>query len=160
MPNLTRLLNNTVAVEAARLRIRLFNAAASLLLLGVACLTALIGLVFLLVGMYQSLAEGLPAWQAGGLTALAVLIIAGVLLLVSRRWIIGRPPPPAGATISSVARDLRQTAERGINAGEVLAGKGVKPFDLALVAFIAGLVLSKSVSTRREPPPRQRDHSG
>lgn len=77
MANLSRLLQETITAEAARLRLNLFNAAWSLLLLGIAVVLALIGMTFLSVGIYQSLAEVLPEWLAGGLTAVVVLIMAG-----------------------------------------------------------------------------------
>lgn len=161
MPNLSRLLHDTVAVEVARLRASLFSAAFSLLLLGIAALISLIGVVFLLLGAYQSLAEALPAWQAGGLTAIALLLIAALLVLVNRRRIsVSRLPPPVEPPLSSVARELRQTAERGITAGEMLAGKAIKPFDLALVAFIAGLIVSKSVYPRRPIQQRRSELGG
>lgn len=147
-------------MEVARLRASLVNAAFALLVLGIAALMSLIGVIFLLVGAYQSLAATLPAWQAGGLIAGAVLLIAGLLIYVNRRRMSTRRlPSPAASPISSVAKELRQTAERGITAGEMLAGKGMKPLDLALAAFIAGLMVSKSVCLRR-PTQQRRGESG
>lgn len=61
-----------------------------------------------------------------------------------------RLAPPLQPTISSVARDLKQTADKGIAAGEMLSGKGMRPVDLALVAFIAGLIVSRRGAPRRQ----------
>lgn len=161
MPRLSRLLHDAVAAEAARLRGSLFHAALSLLLLAIAALVALLGMVFLLVGAYQSLAELVPAWQAGGIIAVAILIIAGLLALVSRwRMSRRRVPPPTDPTISSVAKELRQTAERGVAAGEMLTVRSMKPFDRALAAFIAGLIVSRSVSARPQTQERRSDPGG
>lgn len=152
MANLSRLLHETITAEAARLRVNLFNAAWSLLLLGIAVVLALIGMTLFSVGIYRSLAEVLPEWLAGGVTAVVVLIMAGFFFFLSRQRMLPsrRAPPPLQSTISSVAKDLKQTADRGIAAGETLSGKGMRPVDLALAAFVAGLIVSRRLGPRRQ----------
>ena len=44
----------------------------------------LVGIVFFSVGVYQSLAEQLEAWQAGGIVGLVLILLAVILALVAR----------------------------------------------------------------------------
>ena len=67
MLTLVQLAREKVATQADRLKLGLYNAGTALLMLVVAALISLIGAVFLLSGMYQSLSRVIPAWAAGGI---------------------------------------------------------------------------------------------
>jgi membrane protein implicated in regulation of membrane protease activity len=117
---LSQLVRDAVATEAARLRSNLRDAVMGVLLLMVGGLIGLIGLAFLIVGAYGSLVQSLPAWQAGGIVACGVLVLAGVILLLGYRFLGGRRPPPRGRRLedSAVAAEIRRATEEGIGAGE------------------------------------------
>lgn len=154
MLRLPQLARDMVAAEAARLRAGLIDAAVALVLLAVAALIALVGLIFLLVGAYQSLAGVLPAWQAGGIVALAVAVVAGALALwASSRLSRRRPRRPAEPPPTAVSEEIRRATERGVDAGEMLSRSGLSAFDLTLAAFVAGLVVSRTSRPRN----RRRD---
>jgi type VI protein secretion system component VasK len=142
---LAQLARELVATETARLRLGLFRVASALLMLSVAAVILLIGTVFLLSGIYQSLVKVTSAWQAGGIITLVTLVVAaGLAFWARRRLSVGRRPPAADRPpVSEVAEQFRQATERGINAGEELK-RGLRPIDLALSAFIAGMIVSRS----------------
>jgi hypothetical protein len=143
---LVQLAREKVATQADRLKLGLYNAGTALLMLVVAALISLIGAVFLLSGMYQSLSRVIPAWAAGGIITLVTLLVAALLLYGARRRLsIGRrPSAAANPAVADVADELRQATERGIKAGEELK-RGLRPIDLVLSAFIAGMVVSRSI---------------
>jgi hypothetical protein len=147
---LSQLVGDAVATEAARLRAGVRDVVAGVLLLIIGGLIGLIGLVFLLVGAYGSLVQVLPAWQAGGIVAFAVLVLAGVIVLWGYRSLGGRRPPPRARRFddSAVAAEIRRATEQGIGAGESLSRSGLSAFDLTLAAFVAGLVVSRTGRSR------------
>jgi Kef-type K+ transport system membrane component KefB len=157
---LAQLAREIVATETARLRLGVFNVAIALLMLVIAAMISLAGGVFLLSGIYQSLLQVMPPWEAGGIITLLTLLVAALLLLWARRWLpVGRrSPAAANPPTSEVSEELRQAAARGIKAGEELK-RSLGPIDLVLSAFIAGMVVSRSTraaSLRR----KTRKHTG
>lgn len=157
MRNLPQLVHDIVASEAAKLRASLFDASFTLLLLAMAAITCLVGGVFLWVGVYQSLHRALPAWQAGAIVAVGVIVVAGLIAFWSRRRMLARRAPrPAEAPSSAVSEELRKATEAGIDAGEILSRSGMNPVDLTVAAFLEGLVVGRS-ARRRPPPPDDRD---
>lgn len=152
MRNLIQLFRDTIVAEFARLRLGLFSIAASLILLAVAGGICLIGSAFLLYGVFDSLSRLMPTWMAGGLIALGVIVIAMLLAYWGRQRLVVRSlsPPLADATSTPAAEQMRKVAESGINAGEMLKRSGLRPGDLAIAAFIAGLVMSRSTRERHK----------
>lgn len=157
MLKLSQLVRDAVATETARLRASVRDVVLGVLLLIIAGLIGLIGLVAFLVGVYGSLVQALPAWQAGGIVALAVLVLAAVILFLGYRSLGGRRPPPRGRRIddSEIAAEIRRATEQGIGAGEWLSRSGLSAFDLTLAAFVAGLVVSRR--SRSSSKERRRD---
>jgi hypothetical protein len=112
-------------------------------------LTALGCLAFVSVGVYDSLREILPAWQAGlivggGLVAIALLVTL-IVVLVILKWSkkAGRAekkPPP-------VQEQLDDIAHLGETIGASL-GKGVRTTDVMIAALVAGTVLGASPALR------------
>jgi type VI protein secretion system component VasK len=145
---LAQLARGMVASETARLKLGLFRVGTALLMLTVAAVILLIGASFLLSGIYQSLLQYTSPWAAGGIITLVSLLIAALLLFAARRRLsVGRRPsavssPPA----AEAAEELRQATERGIRAGEEIK-RGLRPIDLVLSAFIAGMIVSRSART-------------
>jgi hypothetical protein len=151
---LSQLAREIVATQSARLKLGLFNVGTALLLLATAAVISLVGAVFLLYGLYQTLLQFTPPWTAGGIITLLTLLVALILLFWARRRLsTGRVPaatahPPA----SEAAEEVRRATERGISAGETLR-HNLRPIDLVLSAFIAGMVLSRGA---RPASPRDR----
>ncbi len=146
MFNPSHLVRELIATGTAKLRLSLYDFGSALVLLIIAASVCLLGLVFLLYGIYQSLLLAtLPPWMAGGTIALAALLVALLFLLLARRRLAGtrHPPPPASRLIAEMSEQLNEATERGIKAGEQLS-RSVKPIDLALSAFIAGMIASKA----------------
>ena len=146
MFRLAQLARGLVATEADRLKLGLFRIATALLRLAIAAVVLLTGAIFLLSGIYQSLLQYTSPWAAGGIITLVSLLIAALLLFTARRRLSSiRPRSSAAASPpdAKAADELRQATERGIKAGEELK-QGLRPFDLLLSAFIAGMVVSRS----------------
>ena len=140
-----QLLREAASTEAARLRASLGRLATSVMLAMVAGLVAIIGVVFLLVGAYQSLNHTLPPWQAGGLVAVALrpviaLLLAGRLALRSRG--------DSRQRRQHSGEGLRAAAGQGRRAGEAMRHAGLRPVDLMLAAFVAGLATARSRRSR------------
>ena len=151
MPKLAQFARGFVAAEADKLKLGLFRVGTALLMLTVAAVILLTGAVFLLSGIYQSLLQYISPWAAGGIITVVSLLIAALLLIAARRRLSsgssGQRAPPAASPADAEAVDaLRLATERGLKAGEELK-KGLRPFDLVLSAFIAGMVVSRSVRT-------------
>ena len=148
MLKLAQLARGLAAAEADRLKLGLFRVGTALLMLAVATVILLTGAIFLLSGIYQSLLQYTSPWAAGGIITLVSLLIAALLLFAARRRLsIGRRPSVAASPpAAEAAEELRQATERGIKAGEELK-LGLRPIDLMLSAFIAGMVVSRSART-------------
>jgi len=145
---LAQLARGFVEAETVSLKLGLFRVGSALLLLVVAAVIFLTGAIFLLSGIYQSLLQYTSPWAAGGIITLASVLVAALLLFAARRQLsIGRRPSGvASPALAEVSEELRQATERGIRAGEELK-RGLRPIDLVLSAFIAGMVVSRSART-------------
>ncbi|MDT8387373.1 MAG: phage holin family protein [Thiogranum sp.] len=146
MFNPSHLVSEFIATGTAKLRLSLYDFGSALVLLIIAASICLLGLVFLLYGIYQSLLLAtLPPWMAGAIIALAALLVALLFLLLARRRLTGtrRSPPTGSQPVADISGQITEATERGIRAGEQLS-RSVKPVDLALSAFIAGLIASKA----------------
>ncbi|MGD8830408.1 MAG: hypothetical protein PVF57_07370, partial [Pseudomonadales bacterium] len=134
----SRVLREVVAAQAGEVRRRLYRMVlGTVLLAGV----LLIGLVFLLLGAYQSLAELLPTWQAGGLVALGALLICLLLLLLAglnRRYRVSRRGPQRRDT------EPNQAAEIGASVGKMLSQYQFSGSEIGIAAFVIGLLVSRA----------------
>lgn len=149
----TRFVRAAASAESDRVKAQIRAAVRSLVLLIAAALLLLVGLIFTLAGLYGSLAEVLPDWQAGGLIGLGSLVICLLLVAAARRGSKPRaaapaPPPPRRPT----AEDLEASAELGAAAStaarDFVARHRPNTWQLALAAFVFGLIAS------RQPPRR------
>ncbi|HSG91052.1 MAG TPA: phage holin family protein [Pseudomonadales bacterium] len=124
-----------------------------MLLCVIGVLVGLLGVAFFLFGAYDSLILTLPPWQAGGLVAVAALLLGWLILAVGRRQMAGRRAAPSSrdADEAAIAAEIRRAVEQGIGAGERLSGSGPSAVDLALAAFVAGLVASRGIGGRKPP---------
>ncbi len=156
MLRLAQLARGLVATEADRLKLGLFRVGSALLMLAIAAVILLTGVVFLLFGIYQSLLQYTSPWAAGGIITLASLLIAALLLFAARRQLsIGRRASGVvSPALAEASEELRQATERGIRAGEEIK-RGLRPIDLVLSAFIAGMVVSRSVRTPSQRKTRE-----
>lgn len=141
--DLSRVLREVVAAQAGEVRRRLYRMVlGTVLLAGV----LLIGLVFLLLGAYESLAEVLPTWQAGGLVALGALLICLLLLLLAglnRRYRVSRRRPQRPDT------EPNQAAEMGASVGKMLSQYQFSGSEIGIAAFVIGLLVSRARSRNR-----------
>ena len=88
---LPKLLAEIVAAEHAKLWRSSVRLAIVMALLGLAVMAVVVGMVFVLYGLYLSLAESLPPWQAGVIVGGVVVLFAAILLLVIAQQ--SRPAP-------------------------------------------------------------------
>ncbi|HEX7037481.1 MAG TPA: phage holin family protein [Pseudomonadales bacterium] len=152
----TRFVRAAASAEADRVRAQIRAAVRSVALLAVASVLLLIGVIFTLTGLYGSLADALPQWQAGGLIGLGLLLVCLLLVAAARRGTrraaaAAPPPRPPRPT----ADDLEASAELGAAASsaarDFVARHRPHTWQLALAAFVFGLIAS------RQPPRRKRD---
>jgi hypothetical protein len=144
----------TAAAEAARVRAQARAAVRSLVLVLLAAVVLLIGVVFALAGIYDSLAVQMPSWQAGAIVAVGAFAVCLLLLLLANRSGSRPPPPPAvPPPRHPTAEELEATAELGAAAStaarDFVRKHGPSVLQLAAAAFVVGLVAS-----RRTRPPK------
>jgi hypothetical protein len=164
-------LRELVAGEADRLkyqaRVLVRTAARKAVLVCGALVLLLTGLLFVMLGAYHSLARDLEPWQAGGVVALGAAAVALLLLGLAS----------LGGGGSQRRRDRQEARRRELAAAErreelqaavelgaaasTAAGSAARDFlrshrpstfNVALSAFLAGLVASRA--SRRSPPAR------
>lgn len=101
--------------------------------------------VFAGVGLYFSLAEVMPPWQAGAIVGGAALLAALVLLAVAALLFagFGYRSAPATARHERATRPASEdgAAQVGRAVGEMMARADIRATDLALGALVAGVVL-------------------
>ena len=116
-------------------------------LLGLAVMAVIVGMVFVLYGLYLSLAESLPPWQAGVIVGGVVVLFAAILLLVIAQQ--SRPAPIKSSNPPEQTTSDDSTAQLGSVIGDIVAKSNVKSSDIVLTALIAGIVLGASPSLRQ-----------
>ncbi len=121
-----------------------------------AMLLVFVGLLFVVLGLYQTLLDGFRPWQAGLLIALGAIILALLVLIIARitakRGAARATPPPLAQTDA----DIDAAAQIGATISDFVARGKPSSMQLGVAAFIAGLALSL---TRRRPPPGGKDDS-
>lgn len=124
----------------------------------VAGLLIVLGLVFAMMGIYESLALEMPRWQSGLIVGAGAVVLSGLLLVVfrqrgagagqqppsSRRAASGRDDGPTGA---SELEDMVELAELITRVTTEHRPKGI---DLTIAGFVAGLVASQQLKSRGE----------
>jgi MFS family permease len=157
----TRLLADIAAAGRAKLWRGAARLTIAMSLVAIAMAALAGGLIFGFLGLYVSLAEVMPSWQAGVIVGSGLLFLASILLLIIA-WVITRQnrtmprsTPLRGATVSSERVIDELATQWGASVGEILAKSTIKPTDIVLSALIAGMVLGASIRARQRPPPSQ-----
>jgi small-conductance mechanosensitive channel len=164
------LLKDTIAAAIDEVRRAVRTTIRSAIFMLVAAVLLVIGLMFLMLGIYDSLAAELPAWAAGGIVLILLLLLALVCMLLAarggrvRRARRGRRGPSADdvrdrsdGRHSSGRRgdskediDLAVAAELGASVWDVLKQRRPRGIEMMVAAFVAGMLLSRR--ERRRPP--------
>lgn len=144
---LPKLLAEIVAAEHAKLWRSSVRLAIVMALLGLAVMAVVVGMVFVLYGLYLSLAESLPPWQAGVIVGGVVVLFAAILLLVIAQQ--SRPAPIKSSNPPEQTTSDDSTAQLGSVIGDIVAKSNVKSSDIVLTALIAGIVLGASPGLRQ-----------
>ncbi|MFW6093823.1 MAG: hypothetical protein ACODAC_07610 [Pseudomonadota bacterium] len=147
-----------MAAQTERLKSLLRVLLVVLVLTVLVLLLLLMALVFVMLGVYQSLEAVLPAWQAGvmlglGVLLLCLLVVAFGMLAVRRQAAPEPEPEPESELrqqpVSGTGEpDLDAVVELGASAGRYLSGHRPHGVELTAAAFLVGLV-SSLVSRRR-----------
>jgi len=172
---LSRLLRETVAGEVDRAKLELRSAAVTavraFLLVGTALGLLVASLLFVMLGAYHSMALELQPWLAGVLVAMGAVVFALLLLWLAarsgrrRRSRRARAEARRRAEAEAARREELQAAVEMGAAATTAAGNATREFlrshrpssfNLAVSAFVAGLVASR-VSGRRGPRRRNED---
>lgn len=125
----------------------------------IGCVAALLiglGLVFVMVGIYESLAVEMPRWQSGLIVGAGAVLLSGLLLLVFRQ----RGTAPAsressrrragsrGGDDTTEASELEDMVELAELITRVTTEHRPKGIDLTIAGFVAGLVASQQLKSR------------
>lgn len=153
---LTRLLADIVAVEQARLWRGAARLTLVMSLLGLAATAVVGGLIFASLGLYLSLAETMPPWQAGAIVGGGVVLLAAILLMVAALVIArqGRAVPRGGSVFERASDG--PAAQLGSAIGDIIAKSNIKISDIVLTALITGMVLGASPRLRQRILARKR----
>ncbi|MDP1548637.1 MAG: phage holin family protein [Nitrosomonas sp.] len=143
---LPKLLAEIVAAEQAKLWRSSVKLAIMMSLLGLAVMAVVVGMVFMLYGLFLSLTETFPPWQAGVIVGGVVVFFAAILLMVIAQQ--SRAVPLKSNNLPEQTAD-DPTAQLGTVIGDIVAKSNVKSSDFVLTALIAGIVLGASPSLRQ-----------
>jgi ElaB/YqjD/DUF883 family membrane-anchored ribosome-binding protein len=170
---LPKLLGDIFATEYAKLKRGSIRLALIISILGLAVMAAVIGMIFVLSGLYVSLAETMKPWEAGVVVGGGVIFFATILIVIIARQ--GRVISPKGNPISeqsslaslvpSVKNQVDKQSEKIVDldedAKEIIrnetkaTGESVKkyikerPITSALIAFGSGFVVSILLRNKR-----------
>ena len=144
---LPKLLTDIVAAEQARLWRGSVRLAMIMSLLGLAVMAGIVGMIFVLCGLYLSLAETMKPWEAGLIVGGGVMFFAAILIMVIAGQ--GRAAPLEGNAIPEQSAN-DHTAELGSKIGDIVAQSNVKSSDIVLTALIGGIVLGASPRLRQQ----------
>jgi membrane protein implicated in regulation of membrane protease activity len=154
-----KLLKEALASVLADIKDTISRTLRSFALLLIAAVLLLLGLLFLMFGAYESLSANFAPWQAGAMIALAVLVVALLLVILSKAAGPGSRKGSARARQSKVQAESQRSpdtdvqaavaAEIGASIGEVLRRRRPRALEVVVAAFIAGMLFS-----RRDGRPR------
>lgn len=161
--SLLSIVRDSAAAEVDRVKRQVRAAVRAGVRMSIAAIVLLVSLVFVMLGAYESLALELPRWQAGALVALGAVVFSVLLLALGsmggrRSQRRERAVQARGRVPASRNDDLQTAVEMGA-AASAAAGGAARDFlrshrpsflDLAVSAFVAGLVASRA--TRRKQP--------
>jgi cytochrome c biogenesis protein CcdA len=168
--SLLSIVRDSAASQVDQVKRQVRAAVRTAVLMSIAAIVLMVSLVFVMLGAYESMALQLPRWQAGALVGLGAVVFS--LLLVALASIGGRRSQrreraarARGRAVANRNEDLQAAVEMGA-AASAAAGGAARDFlrshrpslvDLAVSAFVAGLVASRA--TRRKQR-RERVESG
>lgn len=158
------LLERLIRRACGQLRATVHSALRSLVLLTIAGILALLGLIILSIGIYQSLAGTFEWWQAGAIVALGLLVLALLAVLFARAGGVHGAAEPEAASArrgrSSEGGDHEETTAAALGASIARLLRGARPevLDVVIGAFIAGLLMSRDRG--RPEGDRDRDKDG
>lgn len=153
---LPKLVGDILATEYSKLRRSTLRLALIISLLGLAVIVIIIGMIFILFGLYVSLAETMKPWEAAVIVGGGVVFVASILILIIVRQ--GRVAPNIGSPVSEQSNlgslaaasvkdltskqsekiaDLAENTEESV---EKYIRK--RPLTTALIAFGGGFVVS------------------
>ncbi|SDW82604.1 phage holin family protein [Nitrosomonas communis] len=152
---LPKLVGDILATEYAKLRRGTLRLALIISLLGLAVIVVMIGMIFILFGLYVSLAETMKPWEAAVIVGGGVIFVASILILIIVRQ--GRVAPNIGSPVSEqsnpgslaasvkdlTSKQSEKIADLAENTGESVEKYIRKrPLTTALIAFGGGFVVS------------------
>ncbi|SFI36251.1 phage holin family protein [Nitrosomonas sp. Nm34] len=153
---LPKLVGDILATEYAKLRRGTLRLALIISLLGLAVIIVMIGMIFILFGLYVSLAETMKPWEAAVIVGGGVVFVASILILIIVRQ--GRVAPNIGSPVSEqstpgslaaasvkelTSKQSEKIADLAENTGESVEKYIRKrPLTTALIAFGGGFVVS------------------
>ncbi|WP_430230964.1 phage holin family protein [Nitrosomonas communis] len=152
---LPKLVGDILATEYAKLRRGTLRLALIISLLGLAVIVVMIGMIFILFGLYVSLAETMKPWEAAVIVGGGVVFVASILILIIVRQ--GRVAPNIGSPVSEqsnpgslaasvkdlTSKQSEKIADLAENTGESVEKYIRKrPLTTALIAFGGGFVVS------------------
>ncbi len=145
---LPKLLAEIIAAETAKLWRGSVRLAVMLSLLGLAVMAIIVGMIFVLTGLYLSLAEAIPPWQAGLIVGGGVALFAILLLVI----IAQQDSRDTAIKVNSSAQASSDdpTAQLGSVIGDIVAKSDIKTSDIVLTVLISGIVLGASPSLRQQ----------
>lgn len=144
---LPKLLAEMLADETAKLWKGSIRLATIMAFLGLCVMAMVVGMIFVLIGLYLSLAEIMPYWQAGAIVGGAVFLFAALFLIIISQQ--GRSAPLKNDRLPAQISD-DSTAQLGSEIGSIVAKSNVKTSDIVLAVLISGIVLGASPSLRQQ----------
>jgi hypothetical protein len=120
----------------------------------VAGLLIVLGLVFAMIGIYESLALEMPRWQSGLIVGSGAVVLSGLLLVVFRQRGAGPGQQSASSRRAASggddggAPDLEDMVELAELITRVTTEHRPKGIDLTIAGFVAGLVASQQLKSR------------
>lgn len=150
-----RTLRAGAGIEWVRLQQGALGFVTAVSLMRAAVLILLVATGVLCFGLYRSLSSILPAWQAGALVALLLVLVAAFAMFTARALIAprsadaGQRARGAGSTSATPGSDAatRELMDAGKAMSQAVSGLGLRTSDLMLAALVAGVVVA---STRRK----------
>jgi hypothetical protein len=144
---LPKLLAEILAAETAKLWKGSVRLAIIMAFLGLSVMAMVVGMIFVLIGLYLSLAEAMPYWQAGAIVGGGVFLFAALLLIIISQQ--GQSTPLKNDNLAAqISED--STAQLGSVIGNIVAKSNVKTSDIVLTVLISGIVLGASPSLRQQ----------
>ncbi|GKS68001.1 hypothetical protein W03_00050 [Nitrosomonas sp. PY1] len=150
---LPKLLTETLAAETAKLWKGSVRLAIIMAFLGLSVMAMIVGVIFVLIGLYLSLAEIMPYWQAGAIVGGGVFLLAALLLIIISQQGGRSAPPKPPKNVNRLAAQVSpddSTTQLGSVIGDIVAKSNVKKSDIVLTVLISGIILGASPSLRQQ----------